>query len=175
MTAFFTSGALAPRPFGRTGLQVTPLCIGCAPLASMPNVFYPVPEEQAVAVLRTVFQGPINFLDTAAAYGDGESERRIGIVLRELGGLPPTYVLATKADRDFQTGDFSGEQTKRSIERSLRLLGVDQLQIVHLHDPENCRFEDLMARGGAVEVLHWHDPAGARGANRGSGAPPDPR
>src|SRR5947207_1663762 len=98
---------------GRTGLRVTPLCIGCAPLASLPSVFYPVPEEQAVAVLRTVFHSPINFLDTAAAYGDGESERRIGIVLRELGGLPPGYVLATKADRDFQTGDFSGEQTKR--------------------------------------------------------------
>src|SRR5437867_8433183 len=164
MTAFFTSGAVARRPFGRTGLHVTPLCIGCAPLASMPNVFYPVPEEQALAVLRAAFHSPINFLDTAAAYGDGESERRIGIVLRELGGLPPEYVLATKADRDLQTGDFSGEQTKRSIERSLRLLGVDRLQIVHLHDPENCTFEDLMARGGAVEVLQQYKEAGVIGA-----------
>jgi D-threo-aldose 1-dehydrogenase len=173
MTAFFTSGVLARRHFGRTGLRVTPLCIGCAPLASMPNVFYPVLEEQAVAVLRTVLHSPINFLDTAAAYGDGESERRIGIVLRELGGLPPEYVLATKADRDFQTGDFSGEQTKRSIERSLGLLGVDRLQIVHIHDPENCRFEDLMARGGAVEVLQHYKEAGVIGALGVAGGPID--
>jgi D-threo-aldose 1-dehydrogenase len=44
------------------------------------DVFYPVPEEQALAVLRTACDSPLNFLDTAAAYGNGESERRIGIV-----------------------------------------------------------------------------------------------
>src|ERR671927_256976 len=125
------------RPFGPTGLHVTPLCIGCAPLGDMPETFaYSVAEEQALATLRAAFSSPITFADTAAAYGDGESERRIGIVLRELGGLPPGYVVGTKADRNLQTGDFSGEQIKRSIERSLRLLGLDRLQIVHLHDPE---------------------------------------
>src|SRR3712207_1990961 len=153
MRAFSTSGVLPRRPFGATALRVTPLCIGCAPLASMPNVFYPVPEEQALAVLRTVFHSPINFMDTAASYGDGESERRIGIVLGELGGLPPGYVLATKADRDLHTGDFSGEQIKRSVERSLRLLDPDRLQIVYLHDPEHTTFENVMAPGGPVEVL----------------------
>jgi len=71
------------RPLGSTGLLVTPLCIGCGALASMPEDFgYAVPEAQALATLRLVFQNPINFLDTAAAYGDGESERRIGLVLR---------------------------------------------------------------------------------------------
>src|SRR5690348_2936221 len=109
MTAFQALNALPVRPFGATGLHVTPLCVGCAPLASMPGVFYPVAEDQALATLQAVFQSPINFLDTAAGYGDGESERRIGLALRELGGLPPGYVLATKADRDAQTGDFSGE------------------------------------------------------------------
>jgi D-threo-aldose 1-dehydrogenase len=173
MTESIASGALPPRRFGQTELHVTPLCIGCAPLASMPNVFYPVSEEQAVVLLRAVFQSPITFLDTAAAYGDGESERRIGIVLRELGGLPPGYVLATKADRDLQTGNFSGEQTKRSIERSLRLLGVDRLQIVHLHDPENNTFEELMARGGAVEVLQQYKEAGVIGALGVAGGPID--
>jgi D-threo-aldose 1-dehydrogenase len=173
MAAFSTSGYLPRRPFGMTGLHVTPLCLGCAPLASMPSVFYPVPDEQAVAVLRATFHSPINFLDTAAAYGDGESERRIGIVLRELGGLPPDYVLATKADRDLRTGDFSGEQTKRSIERSLRLLGVDRLQILHLHDPENSTFEALMARGGAVEVLQRYKEEGIIGALGVAGGPID--
>jgi D-threo-aldose 1-dehydrogenase len=53
-----------------------------------PEAFaYSVAEEQAPATLRAAFSSPINFSDMAGAYGDGESERRIGIVLRELGGL----------------------------------------------------------------------------------------
>src|SRR2546430_2366878 len=122
--------SLAERPLGKTGLLVSPLCIGCAPLGDMPETFaYGVPEEQALTTIRAIFNGPINFLDTAASYGDGESERRIGLVLRELGGLPAGYVLATKADRDLRTGDFSGEQIRRSVDRSLRLLGLDRLAL----------------------------------------------
>src|SRR5438445_496228 len=111
------SGPLALHPLGSTGLQVTSICIGTAPLGSMPKTFaYEVPEERALATIRAFFAGPFNFLDTAASYGDGESERRIGIVLRELGGLPPGFVLATKADRDLQTGVFTGAQMRRSVE-----------------------------------------------------------
>jgi len=92
-------------------------------------------------------------LDTAASYGDGESERRIGLVLKETGGVPPGVVLDTKADRDLHTGDFSGEQMRRSVARSLRLLGLDRLALVYLHDPEHITFEAAMAPGGPVEVL----------------------
>jgi D-threo-aldose 1-dehydrogenase len=121
----------------------------------MPETFaYTVPEERALSTLRETFASPIAFVDTAAAYGDGESERRIGLVLRKLGGLPPGVVLSTKADRDLRSGDFSGEQMKRSVERSLRLLGLDRLQLVFLHDPEHTTFEACVARGGPVEVLH---------------------
>src|SRR5215211_590272 len=142
------------RTLGDTGLSVSPLCVGCAPLGDMPDTFdYSVDEERAAETLRAVFQSPINFLDTAASYGDGESERRIGLALKELGGLPAGYVLETKADRDLQTGDFSGDQMKRSVERSLRLLGVDRLEIVHLHDPEHGDFDEIMAPGGAVAAL----------------------
>jgi D-threo-aldose 1-dehydrogenase len=148
------SGPLALRLLGSTGLQVTPICIGSAPLGSMPETFaYAVPEERALATLRAFFASPFNFLDTAASYGDGESERRIGIVLGELGGLQPGFVLATKADRDMQTGNFTGAQMQRSVERSLRLLGLQQLQIVYLHDPEHISFEEAMQPGGPVEVL----------------------
>src|SRR3989441_9818998 len=148
------SGPLALRPLGSTGLQVTPICIGTAPLGSMPETFaYEVPEERALATIRAFFAGPFNFLDTAASYGDGESERRIGIVLGELGGLPPGFVLATKADRDMQTGIFTSAQMQRSVERSLRLLGLEQLQLVYLHDPEHISFEEAMQPGGPVEVL----------------------
>ncbi len=145
---------LALRPLGSTGLQVTPVCIGTAPLGSMPETFdYDVPEERALATVRAFFAGPFNFLDTAASYGDGESERRIGIVLRELGGLPPGFVLASKADRDLKTGVFTGDQMRRSVERSLRLLGLEQLQLVYLHDPEHITFEEAMQPGGPVEAL----------------------
>ncbi len=144
----------AKRPFGKTPYHVTPLCVGAAPLGNMPEAFaYEVAEPQALATLRAFFQSPINFLDTAASYGDGESERRIGLVLKELGGVPPGFVIASKADRDFKTGDFSGDQIKRSVERSLRLLGVDFLPIMHLHDPEWTTFENVMSKGGPLDVL----------------------
>ena len=114
--------SLSLRPLGATGLRVTPLSVGCAALGNMPETFaFDVAKAQALATLRAAFRSPINFLDTAGAYGDGESERRIGVVLRELGGIPAGFVLATKADRDQTTGDFSGDQIQRSVERSLRL------------------------------------------------------
>ena len=142
------------RTLGGTGLLVSPLCVGCAPIGDMPETFeYSVDEERAGETLRAVFESPINFLDTAASYGDGESERRIGEMLGEMGGLPEGVVLATKADRDLTTGDFSGEQMRRSVERSLRLLGMERLQLVYLHDPEHESFDHIMAPGGPVEVL----------------------
>src|SRR3712207_6163621 len=111
------------RPLGKTRLSVSPICVGCAALGNMPETFaYSVSRDQAHETLRAVFESPLNFLDTAASYGDGESERRIGEVLKEIGGLPEGYVLATKADRDLRSGDFSGEQIQRSVERSLELL-----------------------------------------------------
>lgn len=149
------------RTLGSTGLRVTPLCVGGGALASMPEDFgYTVPEPQALETLRFVFRSPINFLDTAAAYGDGESERRIGVVLRELGGLPEHFVLSTKADRNLQTGEFGGDQIKRSVDRSLRLLGLDRLQLVFLHDPEHTTFRQVMARGGPLEVLQQFKATG---------------
>jgi D-threo-aldose 1-dehydrogenase len=148
------SGPFALRTLGTTGLRVTPLSVGCAPLGNMPEAFtYEVGEEQALATIRAIFAGPINFIDTAASYGDGESERRLGLVIRELGELPPGFVLATKADRDLQTGEFTGAQMRRSVERSLRLLGLEQLPLVYLHDPEHISFTEAMQPGGPVETL----------------------
>ena len=142
------------RPLGGTGLSVSPICVGCAALGDMPETFeYSVSRERAFETLRAVFESPVNFLDTAASYGDGESERRIGEVLRGIGGLPEGCVLSTKADRDLSTGEFSGEQMRCSVERSLRLLGLDTLQLVYLHDPEHETYERMVAPGGPVEVL----------------------
>ncbi|MBA3823086.1 MAG: hypothetical protein H0X24_04155 [Ktedonobacterales bacterium] len=64
------------RPLGQTGLLVPPLCIGLAELGNMPETFaYEVTEAEALDFLRALFHGPIPFADTAASYGDGESER----------------------------------------------------------------------------------------------------
>lgn len=165
---------MSVRAFGQTGLRVTPVCVGCSVLTSLPEVFgYDVSEGQALATLRAAFHSPINYLDTAAGYGDGKSERLIGTVLRELGGLPDGYVLATKIDRDATTGDFSGEQAKRSIERSLTLLGLDYLQIVFLHDPEVTTFEEIMQAGGAVDVLTRYKEEGVIGHLGVAGGPID--
>ena len=154
MTDNAARGAASRKPLGSTGLSVSPLCIGCAPLGDMPETFeYGVDEDRAFKTLEAVFESPINFLDTAASYGDGESERRIGAVLSGMGCLPEGVVLATKADRDLRTGEFSGDQMRRSVERSLNLLGLDRLQLCYLHDPEHESFEHIMAPGGPAEAL----------------------
>ena len=146
--------ALEHRSLGTTGLLVPPLCVGCAPLGDMVETFtYSVGEEQALATVRAALNGPLSFLDTAASYGDGESERRIGLVLRERGGVPSGAVVATKADRDLHTGEYTGDQMRRSVERSLQLLGVDHLQLCYLHDPEHIGFAAAMAPGGPVAAL----------------------
>jgi D-threo-aldose 1-dehydrogenase len=142
------------RTLGTTGLHVTEVCVGCAELGNMPETFaYGVPEAQALETIRAVFAGPFTFVDTAASYGDGESERRIGVALRELGGVPSRFIVATKADRDLRTGEFTGPQMRRSVERSLKLLGLDTLPICYLHDPEHIGFEAAMVENGPVDVL----------------------
>src|SRR5438876_7124278 len=148
-------GALPTRALGTTGLSVTTIALGAAEIGDMSETFaYSVPEERGLATVRAALEGPFNFIDTAAAYGDGESERRIGQVLRERGGLPPGFVLSTKADRDLQTGDFSGEQIKRSIERSLRLLGLDRFQLVFLHLHRTTRSRRCLD-GCVLGVVRW--------------------
>ena len=139
------------RVLGSTGLEVTPLCVGTAPLGNIDAYRYPVSLEDALATVRRAMDSPINFLDTGNNYGD--SERRIGIVLRERGGIPDGYVLQTKVDRDMTTGDFSGDRVRRSVEESLERLGFDRLGLVHLHDPENISFEEGVAPGGPLEAL----------------------
>ena len=147
-------GGLPRRSLGGTGLQVTPVCVGGGPLGSMPENFgYDVSADRGIATAQRVLDGRINFLDTAAGYSDGESERRIGAALAAAGGLPAGFVLATKVDRDLDTGDFSGEQVRRSAEVSLDRLGLDTIQLLYLHDPEHISFDQGMAPGGPVEAL----------------------
>ena len=147
-------GELPLRELGRTGLTVTSVGIGGGPLGSMPENFGDdVPAQLGVATAQRALEGPCNLLDTSNGYSNGESERRVGAALRLVGGLPPGFVLATKVDPDPRTGYFSGQRVVRSVEESLERLGLDQLQLLYLHDPERMSFEDGMAPGGAVEAL----------------------
>lgn len=140
------------RPLGRTGLTVSAICLGGSPLGSMPSVFgYEVDERTAVDLVRALFDSPINFIDTANGYSDGDSERRIGRAISESGGVPDGVVIQTKVDA--RGSDYSGDRVRRSVAESLERLGLDALPLVHLHDPEFHDFDDLVRPGGAVDAL----------------------
>lgn len=143
------------RPLGQTGLRVTEICFGTSGLGNMPETYgYEVDEERARATIRAIFEGPSNFLDTANNYGLGRSEERIGAVIRERGGLPEGFVLSTKLDRDAETGRFDGARARRSLEESLGRLGLDRVQVLHLHDPEHARdMGEITDKGGALDEL----------------------
>jgi D-threo-aldose 1-dehydrogenase len=147
--------SMKKRPLGKTGLSVTPLCVGTSALGSFPAQYgYEVSAERAVATMRRVFEGPINFIDTSNEYGNGgDSERRIGQALAEVGGLPEGFVLATKVDPVPGSSDFSGDRVRASVAESLERLGLNRLQLVYLHDPEKMTFADGTAPGGAMEAL----------------------
>jgi D-threo-aldose 1-dehydrogenase len=143
------------RTLGRTGLSVSPVCVGTSALGSHPTQYgYEVSHETAVATIRRVFDGPFNFIDTSNEYGHGgDSERRIGEAIKEAGGLPADIVLATKVDPIVGTTDFSGDRVRKSVEESLERLGLDRLQLVYFHDPEKITFEEGTAPGGPLEAL----------------------
>jgi D-threo-aldose 1-dehydrogenase len=147
--------AAARRPLGRTGLLVSPVCLGTGPLASMPQLYgYEVDAGRAEATILAALRGPFNFIDTSNGYGGGAAEERIGRALAAAGGLPPGYVLATKVDPDPGTGDFSAARVRRSAEQSLGRLGLTSVPLLYLHDPEfHLTFAAAMAPGGPVEGL----------------------
>ena len=136
---------------GKTKLAVTNLCFGTSGLGSMPDTYgYAVDEERAWATVRAIFAGPVNFLDSSRIYGAGRSEQRIGDVIRERGGLPKDFVVSTKLDRDFATDRFDASRARRSLEESLKALGLERIQLMHLHDPERC--------ASFAEVTHPRGP-----------------
>jgi D-threo-aldose 1-dehydrogenase len=121
----------------------------------MPETYgYGVDEERARATIRAILHGPVNILDTSNNYGLGRSEERIGAVIRERGGLPEGFVISTKLDRESESGRFDGARARRSLDESLGRLGLDRVQVLHLHDPEHARdLGEVTGRGGALEEL----------------------
>lgn len=146
---------LSRQPLGRTGFEVSPITFGTSALASLPDTYgYQVSEERALETLRAILDSGINVLDTSRNYGFGRAEERIGAVFAERGGKPDGLILSTKVDRDAETRRFDAAQVRTSFEESLEALGVDRVDILHLHDPEHARdLGEIRSSGGAVDEL----------------------
>jgi L-galactose dehydrogenase/L-glyceraldehyde 3-phosphate reductase len=116
------------RTLGRTGLRVSALGVGCGDVGGLMVRGTPAERERGVA--RALEHG-INYLDTAPAYGSGESEKNLGQVLR---ALKPAAIVGTKwrlAAADL--ADVSGA-VARSVETSLERLGLERVDLLHLHN-----------------------------------------
>lgn len=139
---------------GPEGPYVSELCVGASPLGGMPQAYgYDVDAERGVATVLRTFESGITFLDTSNNYGRGESERRIGEAIRRAGGLPEGFTIATKADPEPGSRDFSGERVLQSFAESMERLGLDRVPVFYLHDPEHFDFDDLTGPDGAVEAM----------------------
>lgn len=125
------------RPLGSTGLIVSPLGLGTVKLGRDQGVKYPsgftIPDDRAAStLLAQARELGINLLDTAPAYG--VSEQRLGPLLR---GQRQAWVICSKVGEEFEDGasrfDFSATHTRLSVERSLRRLETDYLDLVLVH------------------------------------------
>ena len=116
------------RRFGRTDLQVSLLTFGCGAVGGLMTKGRASDQDRAVAWAR---DNGINFFDTAASYGNGESERNLG---RALAGNKDGLVVSTKVGLGPDTvGDVSGT-IRRSLEASLERLSLDHVDLLQLHN-----------------------------------------
>lgn len=140
------------RALGATGLTVSSVTLGGAPLGGMPENFgYDVTERDAIDFVRAVLDSGIRTIDTANGYSNGRSESRIGRAIEEYGSLPKDVVVITKVDP--RGGDFSGDRVARSLVESRERLGFAPFPLVHLHDPEFHDFDEMTKPGGAIDAL----------------------
>jgi D-threo-aldose 1-dehydrogenase len=175
------SGRLA-----RRGVVLTPLALGCAPLAGL---YEPVSEEQARATVDAAWEAGIRTFDTAPQYGAGRSEERVGAALRErprerfalctkVGrrlvprgeGEPPPGVFSQPPPFDLVT-DFSADGVRRALEESLTRLGLDRVDLLHVHDPDDHMDEAIGEALPALLALRDEGVVRAVGAGMNHAAP----
>ena len=177
---------LPTREIGRTGLRVSELGVGAAPLG---NLFKRMSDGDALAILTDSLDQGITYIDTAPSYGFGLSERRVGDALRERRGimistkvgrlLQPDASADIHAERDgFRSPmpfkpvfDYSYDGVLRSYEDSLQRLGLARVDILYVHDigalthGERGHFHfDALTRGGGLRALEQLRALGAIGA-----------
>jgi D-threo-aldose 1-dehydrogenase len=171
-------------PLGRTRLAVTRAGLGTAPLGGL---YAAVDEETALATIRAAHAAGLRFFDTAPLYGHGLAEQRLG---RGLDGLPrDELVLATKVGRLLRAAappdasqlsggidrwpaalplnpvfDFSYDGVMRSVEESLERLGLERVDVLHIHDPDDHFDEALAGAYRALDLLRDQGVVGAVGA-----------
>ena len=141
------------REFGRTGWEVSEISFGAWAIG---GEWGHVSDSDALDALRTVLDQGVNFIDTADVYGDGRSERLIARILKE---RPGRIFVATKAGRRLNPHTAAGyarSNLTAFVERSLRNLEVEALDLVQLHCPPTEVFyrpevfqilDDLVAAG----------------------------
>lgn len=146
---------LPKRPLGSTGMEVSVLGLGTVKLGRDQGVKYPdafrIPDDrEALSLLSLARELGINLIDTAPAYGN--SEERLGILLQ---GQRNDWLICSKVGEEFESGqscfDFTPAHTRRSIERSLRRLATDRLDLVLVHSDGND--EAIINDQGTLETL----------------------
>ena len=165
--------SLPRRPLGKSGLHVSVLGFGAAPIA---DLYENVPECQATDTVLAALNSGVNLVDTSPLYGRGLSELRVGAALRHFS--PDDLVLSTKVGRVldpfsdeggpsvFHGGlthgirlDYSYDGTMRSLEQSLLRLGRERIDIALVHDLDKWTHGDDLethyrtALDGAVKAL----------------------
>ena len=146
---------MVPRPLGRTGLMVSPIALGTTKLGRNTDVKYPgafeLPSAAQVGdLLETALALGVNLIDTAPAYG--ESERRLGPFVK---ANRRRLVLCTKCGEEYDKGrstyDFSAAAIVASVNRSLRRLKTDHVDILLLHS--DGRDVEILTQTDALEGL----------------------
>jgi aryl-alcohol dehydrogenase-like predicted oxidoreductase len=140
------------RYFGRTGWEVSEIGFGSWAIGAD---WGPVDDREAIAALNEALDRGTTFIDTADVYGDGRAEKLIAKVLKSRG--PRGLVVATKAGRRLDphvAAGYNRNNLTAFVERSLRFLEVDALDLVQLHCPPPevyYRPETFEALDGLVE------------------------
>ncbi len=144
------------RKFGRIGWQVSEIGFGAWAVG---GAWGSVDDEQSIAAMKRAVDLGVNFFDTADVYGDGRSERLLRRLRKE---TQAPFHIATKAGRRLSPHVASGynrENLTAFIDRSLKNLGVDSLELVQLHcpptdtyyRPETFAVMDDLVRTGKVQ------------------------
>jgi D-threo-aldose 1-dehydrogenase len=136
--------------FGRGGLSVSRLGVGTAPLGGL---FSSVADSDVDELIERALEQGLSYFDTAPFYGSGSSERRIGKGLRKV--PRSTFTISTKVGRVLLPGastepneyvdldpftpvfDYTASGIRRSFESSLERLGLDSVDILYIHDPDD--------------------------------------
>src|SRR5205085_5989530 len=118
------------RVFGRSCMRLSILGFGCGAVGGLMVRGEPADQERTIA--RALESG-VNYFDTAVQYGDGASERNLGRVLKTL--KPADALVGTKVRLPSSEHRRIGEAIAASLEESLRRLGMERVDIFHLHNP----------------------------------------